>query len=63
MNKHDEFMNAVIDIINPHIMVITQSWCHKDINESEIHIDGYTTYRKIGNMLKVVAFYFMLHIT
>ena len=46
MNKHDEFMNTVIDVINPHIIGITESWCHNDINESEIHIDGYTTYRK-----------------
>ena len=36
----------MIDVINPHIMGITESWCHKDINESEIHVDGYTTYRK-----------------
>ena len=46
MNKHDEFMNTVIDVINLHIIGITESWCHNDINESEIHIDGYTTYRK-----------------
>ena len=40
-------MNTVIDVINPHIMGITESWCHKDIiNESKIHIDGYTTYWK-----------------
>ena len=32
MNKHDEFMNTVIDVINPHIMGIT--------------LDGYTIYRK-----------------
>ena len=32
--------------VNPHIMGITESWCHKDINERELHIDGYTTYRK-----------------
>ena len=37
-------MNTVIDVINPHIIGITESWCHKYINESVIHIDGYTTY-------------------
>ena len=58
-------MNTVIDVINPHIIGITESLCHKDINESEIHRDGYTTYRyrKIENVLKVVAFYFMFQIT
>ena len=52
MKKHDEFINTVIDVINPHIMGITESWCHKDINESEIHIDGYTTYRKDRECVK-----------
>ena len=28
MNKHDEFMNTEIDVINPHIIGITESWCH-----------------------------------
>ena len=59
MNKHDEFMNTVIDVINPHIIGITESWCHKDINENEIHIDGYTTYRKDREL---VAFYLMFQI-
>ena len=35
MNKHDEFMNIVIDVINPHIMGITESWYHKNINETK----------------------------
>ena len=26
MNKHDEFINTVIDVIKPHIMGITESW-------------------------------------
>ena len=36
----------MIDVNNPHIMGITESWCHKDFNEIKIHIDGYTTYMK-----------------
>ena len=45
-NINWEHMSTVIDVINMHIIGNTESWCHKDINESEIHIDGYTTYRR-----------------
>ena len=52
-------MNTVIDVINPHIIGIAESWCHKDINESEIHINCYTTYRKDRECAKGSASYFM----
>ena len=42
MHKVDEFMNTVIDVINPHIIGILLMNLgvikYTDINESEIHI-------------------------
>ena len=32
--------------IQYHIMAITETWCHRDILDAEISIDGYTLYRK-----------------
>ena len=46
LNKYDELISTVIDIIHPHIIGITESWCDQEINEGEIYIAGYTVYRQ-----------------
>ena len=47
INKYDEFVHTMITADSrPQIIGITESWCNKDVIDSEINIDGYTLYRK-----------------
>ena len=39
-------LTTVIEVKKPMIIGLTESWCHKDIEDSEIAIDGYTLFRK-----------------
>ena len=46
VNKYDEMLTTVIEEKKPMIIGLTESWCHNDIEDREIAIDGYTLFRK-----------------
>ena len=47
INKYDEFVHTMITADSrSQIIGITESWCNKDVIDSEINIDGYTLYQK-----------------
>ena len=39
-------LTTVIEEKKPMIIGLTESWCHKDIEDNKIAIDGYTFFRK-----------------
>ena len=43
-NKFDEFKSCILQH-SPKIVAITESWCNETVNDSEIHLDNYKTYR------------------
>ena len=44
-NKYHEFQ-AQINLLQPQIIAITESWCNDLISDAEIWLNGYNLYRK-----------------
>ena len=45
ISKIDE-LETIVSMKNPDIVAITESWCHSNILNSEIHLSGYHMYRQ-----------------
>ncbi len=45
MNKIDEFI-TIVQTYTPHIVAITETWLHDQINDAEIAINDYHIFRK-----------------
>ena len=45
MNKMDEFM-ALMDVLRPDVVGVTESWAKEEVDEAELVIGGYVLFRK-----------------
>ena len=45
MNKMNEFM-ALMDVLRPDVVGVTESWAREEVDEAELGIDGYVLFRK-----------------
>ena len=45
MNKMNEFM-ALMDVLRPDIVGVTESWAREEVDEAELSIGGYVLFRK-----------------
>ena len=39
-------LNIMVEVIDPHIIGITESWANKDITDAELGLTGYLMFRR-----------------